>query len=72
MDRLPAADLQLVERTSGRLSGAEESELLVEFRLPRRNCPGGDDRSGRWKESDKTECGLHTSDNIGINGLNGN
>ena len=35
-------------------------------------CSGGDDRSGRWKDSDKTECGLHTSDNIGINGLNGN
>ena len=34
-------------------------------------CPGEDDRSGRWKGSNKTECGIHKSSNISINGLNG-
>ena len=29
-------------------------------------CPGEDDRSGRWKGTNKTECGLHQSDNISI------
>ena len=35
-------------------------------------CSGEDDRSGRWKGTNKTECGLHQSDNIAINGLKGN
>ena len=30
-------------------------------------CSGEDDRSGRWKGTNKTECGLHQSDNISIN-----
>ena len=34
-------------------------------------CDGDDDRSGRWKGLNKTECGLHNSNNIAINGLNG-
>ena len=34
-------------------------------------CAGADDRSGRWKGTNKTECGLHKSDNITINRLNG-
>ena len=29
-------------------------------------CSGEDDRSGRWKGTNKTECGLHQSDNISI------
>jgi len=34
-------------------------------------CAGGDDRSGRWKGINKTECGLHKSDTISINGFQG-
>ena len=34
-------------------------------------CSGEDDRSGRWKGSHKTECGLHDSDKITINGFKG-
>ena len=34
-------------------------------------CSGEDDRSGRWKGSNKTECGLHDSDKIKINGFKG-
>tara|TARA_Y100000294_G_C8362536_1_gene259368 strand:- start:152 stop:595 length:444 start_codon:yes stop_codon:yes gene_type:complete len=34
-------------------------------------CAGEDDRSGRWTGTNKTECGLHKSDNITINSLNG-
>ena len=34
-------------------------------------CDGADDRSGRWEGTSKTECGLHTSDNITINSLKG-
>ena len=34
-------------------------------------CSGDDDRSGRWKGSNKTECGLHKSNNIIINGFKG-
>ena len=30
-------------------------------------CAGEDDRSGRWKGTKKTECGLHNSDNLSIN-----
>lgn len=30
-------------------------------------CAGDDDRSGRWKGSNKTECGLHKSDTIEAN-----
>ena len=36
-----------------------------------RVCTGDDDRSGRWKGSNKTECGLHKSNNITINGFKG-
>ena len=35
-------------------------------------CAGDDDRSGRWKGSNKTECGLHKSNNIKINGFKEN
>ena len=34
-------------------------------------CAGDDDRSGRWKGTNKTECGLHKSNTISINGFNG-
>ena len=34
-------------------------------------CKGEDDRSGRWKGINKTECGLHQSNNIAINGFKG-
>ena len=34
-------------------------------------CIGDDDRSGRWEGLNKTECGLHQSNNIAINGFNG-
>ena len=34
-------------------------------------CAGEDARSGRWKGTNKTECGLHGSDNISINGFKG-
>ena len=34
-------------------------------------CSGDDDRSGRWKGSQKTECGLHQQSTITINGLKG-
>ena len=30
-------------------------------------CAGDDDRSGRWKGTNKTECGLHMNDTISIN-----
>ena len=32
-------------------------------------CAGEDDRSGRWKGKNKTECGLHQSNTITLNGL---
>jgi phosphoadenosine phosphosulfate reductase len=32
-------------------------------------CSGEDDRSGRWKGTNKTECGLHKTNNIAINGF---
>ena len=34
-------------------------------------CFGDDDRSGRWKGLNKTECGLHQSNDIAINGFKG-
>ena len=34
-------------------------------------CTGDDDRSGRWKGSNKTECGLHTNEATPINGFKG-
>jgi len=34
-------------------------------------CAGDDDRSGRWKGTTKTECGLHKNDNISMNGFKG-
>ena len=34
-------------------------------------CSGEDDRSGRWKGTNKTECGLHKSNNISINTVKG-
>ena len=34
-------------------------------------CKGEDDRSGRWKGTQKTECGLHNSDSISINTFKG-
>ena len=34
-------------------------------------CKGEDDRSGRWKGTSKTECGLHLTDTISINKLKG-
>ena len=34
-------------------------------------CSGEDHRSGRWKGSKKTECGLHQSTSIPINGFKG-
>ena len=34
-------------------------------------CIGDDDRSGRWKGSNKTECGLHTNEATSINGFKG-
>ena len=32
-------------------------------------CAGDDDRSGRWKGTKKTECGLHQSTDIPLNEL---
>ena len=32
-------------------------------------CEGEDDRAGRWKGTNKTECGLHQSDSITLNGF---
>ena len=32
-------------------------------------CGGDDDRSGRWKGINKTECGLHTSKDSSLNGF---
>ena len=34
-------------------------------------CTGADDRSGRWKGKNKTECGLHKNNNISINTFKG-
>jgi phosphoadenosine phosphosulfate reductase len=34
-------------------------------------CTGDDDRSGRWKGSNKTECGLHTNETMPIDGFKG-
>ena len=34
-------------------------------------CTGDDDRSGRWKGSNKTECGLHGNESMLNNGLKG-
>ena len=34
-------------------------------------CAGDDDRSGRWKGSNKTECGLHTNETMPIGGFKG-
>ena len=34
-------------------------------------CAGEDDRSGRWKGTNKTECGLHKTDTISINRFKG-
>ena len=32
-------------------------------------CLGEDDRSGRWKGTNKTECGLHGKKTISLNGI---
>jgi phosphoadenosine phosphosulfate reductase len=34
-------------------------------------CAGDDDRSGRWKGTNKTECGLHKAETISINTFKG-
>ena len=34
-------------------------------------CAGEDDRSGRWKGTNKTECGLHNDNTMSIKGLKG-